>query len=87
MINLINISNCAIKILPYQDGHFSEYRAKNIQEFHFELNHCIRSQIFFITFAKNIETHIKSNAMIETLKQLIRQKIYYLQSGKVMSHN
>ena len=52
---------------------------KNIvQEFRFELSQGIRSQIFFATFVKNIETHIKSNAMTKALKQLIHQQIYHL---------
>ena len=43
-------------ILPYQNEHFSEYRTKSVQEFRFELSQGIRSQIFFATFVKNIET-------------------------------
>ena len=76
--NLINISYCAMKILPYQNEHFSEYRTKSVQEFRFELSQGIRSQIFFATFVKNIETHIKSNAMTKALKQLIHQQVYHL---------
>ena len=77
-LDLINISYCAMKILPYQNEHFSEYRTKSVQEFRFELSQGIRSQIFFSTFVKNIETHIKSNAMTKTLKQLIHQQVYHL---------
>ena len=64
LVNLINISYCAMKILPYQDKYFSKYRTKSVQEFRFELNQEIRKQIFFATFVKNIETHIKSETMI-----------------------
>ena len=78
LVNLINISYCAMKILPCQNEHFSEYRTKSVQEFRFELSQGIRSQIFFATFVKNIETHIKSNAMTKALKQLIHQQIYHL---------
>ena len=78
LVNLINISYCAMKILPYQNEHFSEYRTKSVQEFRFELSQGIRSQILFATFVKNIETHIKSNAMTKALKQLIHQQIYHL---------
>ena len=78
MVNLINISYCAMKILPYEDEHFSEYRTKSVQDFRFELSQGIRSQIFFAIFVKNIETHIKSNAMIKALKQLVRQQVYHL---------
>ena len=78
LVNLINISYCAMKILPYQSEHFSKYRTKSVQEFRFELSQGIRSQIFFATFVKNIETHIKSNAMTKALKQLIYQQVYHL---------
>ena len=78
LVNLINISYCAMKILPYQSEHFSEYRAKSVQEFRFELSQSIRSQIFFATFVKNIEAHIKSAVMTKALKQLIHQQIYHL---------
>ena len=54
----------------------SEYRTKSVQEFRFKLSQGIRSQIFFATFVKNIETHIKSNAMTKALKQLIHQQVY-----------
>ena len=51
---------------------------KSVQEFRFELSQGIRNQIFFATFVKNIETHIKSNAMTKALKQLIHQQVYHL---------
>ena len=78
LVNLINISYCTMKILPYQNEHFSEYRTKSVQEFRFELSQGIRSQIFFATFVRNIETHIKSNVIIKALKQLIHQQVYHL---------
>ena len=78
LVNLINICYCAMKILPYQDEQFSEYRTKSVQEFRFELSQGIRSQIFLTNFVRNFETHIKSNVIIKALKQLIRQQVYYL---------
>ena len=65
-----------MKILPYQDEQFSEYRTTSVQEFRFELSQGIRSQIFLTNFVRNIETHIKSNVIIKALKQLIRQQVY-----------
>ena len=65
-------------ILPYQNEHFSEYRTKIVQEFRFDLSQRLHSQIVFATFVKNIETHIKSNAMTNALKQLIHQQVYHL---------
>ena len=78
LVNLINISYCTMKILPYQNEYFSGYRTKSVQEIRFELSEGIRNQIFFVTFVKNIETHIKSNAMIKALKQLVHQQVYHL---------
>ena len=78
LVNLINICYCAMKILPYQDEQFSEYRTKSVQEFRFELSQGIRSQIFLTNFVRNIETHIKSNVIIKALKQLIHQQVYHL---------
>ena len=68
LVNLINICYCAMKILPYQDEQFSEYRTKSVQEFRFELSQGIRSQIFLTNFVRNIETHIKLNVIIKALK-------------------
>ena len=39
LVNLINICYCAMKILPYQDEQFSEYRTKSVQEFRFKSKH------------------------------------------------
>ena len=84
LVNLINISYCAMKLLLYQDKIFSEYRTKSVQEFRFELSQGIRSQIFFVTFVKNIETHIKINAVKKALNQLIHQQVYHLKSCKLV---
>ena len=75
LVNLINISYCAMKVLPYQDEDFAEYRTKSVQEFRFELSQGIRSQIFLVTFVENIETHIKSSAITKALKQLIWHQV------------
>lgn len=68
LVNLINISYCAMKLLPYQNESFFEYHTKSVQEFRFELSQAIRKQIFFTTFVQNIETHIKSNKVANALK-------------------
>ena len=78
LVNLINITYCAMKILPYQDEIFSKYRTESVQEFRFALSGQIREQIFYAIFVENIETHIKSNTIINTLKQLIQQRGYHL---------
>lgn len=74
LVNLINISYCAMKLLPYQEESFSKYQSESVQEFRFALSEQIRQQVFYATFVKNIETHIKSNAIVKALKQLIHQQ-------------
>ena len=79
LVNLINISYCAMKILPYQGLNiFLNTVQKVYRSFRFELSQEIRKQIFFATFVKNIETHIKSETMIKALKQLICQQVCHL---------
>mgnify|MGYP003623370894 CR=1 FL=1 len=77
LVNLINISYCAMKLLPYQDESFSKYREESVQEFRFTLSEQIRWQVFYANFAKSIETSIKSNVIAKALKQLFRQHGFY----------
>ena len=77
LVNLINIAYCAMKILPYQDASFQKYQDKSVQEFRFVLSSQIREQVFYAHFVKNIESHIKSNRLFNTLKMLIQQQGYY----------
>lgn len=78
LVNLINISYCAMKLLPYKEESFSKYRNESVQEFRFALSEQIRQQIFYATFVKNIETSIKSNIIVTVLKHLIQQQGYHL---------
>lgn len=78
LVNLINIAYCAMKLLPYQDDSFAEYRAESVQEFRFALSGQIRQQVFYAIFVENIETQIKSNAIIKALKQLVQKHGYHL---------
>ena len=78
LVNLINIAYCAMKILPYQEDVFSKYRTESVQEFRFALSKQIQEQVFYVIFVENIENHIKSNTIINTLKQLIQQQWYHL---------
>ena len=71
MINLINVAYCAMKLLPYQDESFSDFRDKSVQDFRFAFSEGIRQQVFFATFVQNIETQIKSSSIINALKQAI----------------
>lgn len=70
LVNLINISYCSMKLLPYLEGSFSKYRDVSVQEFRLVLSGRIRQQVFYANLVQNIETHIKSNIIIKALKQL-----------------
>ena len=71
MVNLVNIAYCAMKILPYKDESFSEYRGTSVQEFRMELSRQINQQVIFASFVKNVETTIKSNVVIRALKSVL----------------
>ena len=58
LVNLINISYCAMKLLPYVNKGFADYKDKSVREIRFVLNEEIREQIFFTSFVQNIETRI-----------------------------
>lgn len=78
LVNLINIAYCAMKILPYPDESFSKYRTESVPESRFALGEQIWEQVFYAIFVKNIEIHIKSNTVMNALKQLIQQRGYLL---------
>lgn len=78
LINLINIAYCGMKLLPYQDEAFTKYRTESVQEFRFAISEQIRRQIFYASFVQNIEIHIKSNAIIKALKQLVQHYGYHI---------
>ena len=42
LVNLINISYCAMKLFPYMEETFSQYRGGSVQEFRFALSEGIR---------------------------------------------
>lgn len=77
MVNLINIAYCGMKLLPYQDERFSNFRDKSVQDFRFALSEGIHRQVFFATFVQNIETRIKSSPVINALKQAIFKQEHY----------
>lgn len=78
MVNLINVAYCGMKLLPYQDESFSDYRDKSAQDFRFALSEGIRQQVFFATFVQNVETRIKSSSVINALKQVVFKHEHYL---------
>lgn len=67
-----------MKLLPYQDKVFAEYRTKSVQKFRFALSEQIRKQVFYTTFVDNIENTIKSTAIMNALKQLIMRQGFHI---------
>lgn len=47
LVNLINISYCAMKLLPYMEETLSQYRGCGVQEFRFARSEQIKRQIFY----------------------------------------
>ena len=78
LVNLINISYCAMKLLPYQDKAFYKYQTESVQEFRFALSEQIRQQVFYAIFIEKVETSIKSNALINALKRLVQKQGHHL---------
>lgn len=76
LINLINISYSAMKLLPYVDDKFASYRNKSIQDFRFALSEGIRSQVFFATFVEKVENQIKSISVINASKLFLHRSGY-----------
>ena len=70
LVNLINISYCAMKLLLYTEEIFSQYRGDSVQDFRFVFSERIRRQISYVNLAQHFETHIKSKAVIKVLEQL-----------------
>ena len=77
LVNLINITYCAMKLLPYQDSRFAKYQSVSVQEFRFALSEQIRQQVFYAIFVKKVEIQLKSDTVINSLKQLVRQQGYH----------
>ena len=59
-----------MKLLPYLEESFTQYRTASAQEFRFVLSEQIRQQVFYVNLVQNIETHIKSSIIIKALKHL-----------------
>lgn len=48
LVNLINISYCAMKLLPYTEETFAQCKGNSVQEFRFVFSERIRRQMFYI---------------------------------------
>ena len=66
-----------MKILPYKDETFSQYRDTSVQEFRLALSQQINQQVIFATFVKNVETTIKSNVVVKVLKSVLLSLGYH----------
>lgn len=52
LVNLINISYCVMKLLPYKEESFSNHCNESVQELRFALSEQICKQVFYATFVK-----------------------------------
>ena len=76
LLNLINISYSAMKILPFADKSFAQYQNIGTQEFRFVLSQKIHEQIFMTTFVESVEKVIKIKRAVDRLKQWVLTKLY-----------
>ena len=74
MVNLVNISYSAMKILPYKYPEFSEYRTQSVQDFRFALGKRIREDVFLWTFEKKLEKAEKSVDIFKVLDSLLSRQ-------------
>ena len=63
-----------MKLLPYVDKEFADYKDKSVQGFRFVLSKGICEQMFFASFVQNIETRIKSKPVINAIKQAFEKR-------------
>ena len=80
MVNLVNISYSAMKILPYQYPEFSEYRNQSVQDFRFALGKRIREDVFLWTFEKKLEKAEKSVDIFKVLDSLLSKQSHQSQN-------
>jgi len=78
---LLYIFKWNIEVSYYEQKTFwslCSYMVRSQKGIEMLVNLKIQEQIFYTIFVENIETHIKSNTIINTLKQLIQQREYHL---------
>ena len=75
LVNLINISYCAMKLLPYSDPFFAKYQDQSAQDFRFSLSEKIREQVFIASFANSLETTVKSSALFNRMEHWVLQRM------------
>ena len=77
LVSLINISYCAMKILPYKDETFAQYKDISVQELRLALSEQINQQVIFAAFVENVETTIKLNVIIKAIKSALLSFRYH----------
>ena len=70
MLNLINVSHSAMKILPYCSDALKGYRGRSSQDVRFVLGELIREQIFFVCLSEKAQTMKNSKAICAVLRRL-----------------
>ncbi len=68
-----------MKLLPYYDKAFAEYKDYSVQEFRFVLSGKIREQVFIVSFVESLKNELKCGLFINLLKQRL------FQFGKIVS--
>ena len=64
LVDPICAAHSAMKILPYIDPAFAQYKTESPQEFRFILSDKIQGQVFLRRFAENAERHEKPKTIL-----------------------
>ena len=70
LLNVINIAHSMIKILPYIDSMFYEYRNMSAQGFRHKLKELINKEIFFASLADCAQTAKNFDIIMEFLADM-----------------
>lgn len=70
LVNLINVSHAAMKILPYVEPSFEKYQKLSAQQVRFHVSELVRMKLFFDNLALRAQTLIKSNRFIQEFRKL-----------------
>ena len=73
-INLINTAYSSMKILPYIDRDFKDYKNMSTQEFRFVISRQIWEQVFIADLLNSTENIKKSEVLFKLLKQRLFKK-------------
>lgn len=74
LVNLLTMSYSAMKVLPYADSAFSEYKSVSVQEAHYAIGEQIRAFTIFSVFAQSLQTAKNGIDLIKTLMEWINSR-------------